>query len=138
MRYFVLFCIFFTFFFLEASLTSIPLVLLYFLVLSVIFRNERIIFFAFLAGFFLDSATVRPIGITSLFLMLFLFLVFVYERKFETASYQFIFFASFFGAFFYLLFTKQYFALPIALVSSILGIIFFACAKWLSLTQRSE
>lgn len=53
---------------------------------------------AFILGIILDLFYFRPVGITSIFLLIFLFAIFTYRRKFETDNLTFIFISSFIGS----------------------------------------
>lgn len=86
--------IFFLCFFLESVFTTLPLLFIAFLITSVIEKDYTIIFMALIFGLMLDMMTFRTIGATSLFLLIALFIVNLYERKFETSS---IYFVSAFG-----------------------------------------
>lgn len=79
---------------LEGSVTSLPLVLSALLVLAVNLRKQDVLLAAFLAGFFLDIMLVRPVGLTSIFYLCMLLLVFLYEKKYEIKS---LFFVVLFG-----------------------------------------
>jgi rod shape-determining protein MreD len=87
----------------ETSIIQLPLVLLVILSSAVIFRSDFIFFLAFLCGFLIDALLFRTLGVTSLFFLLFVFVIFLYEKRFELRSIQFIFVFSFFGAAVYLL-----------------------------------
>ena len=87
---------------LEASLTTIPFVFLSLLCLLVVSRGNWLFIFAFAFGLILDLVTFKTLGISSAFLVVFLFLVLLYQSKFEIATNAFVFFASFLGSFAYL------------------------------------
>ncbi len=53
---------------------------------------------AFIAGIFLDIFTLRQLGGTSIFLLTFVLLILLYQRKYEIYSYYFVTVASFIGA----------------------------------------
>ena len=90
---------------LEGTLTTLPLTLIFLLCLTVMKRHEWIFLVAFSAGIILDLLTFRSIGITSLFFVSFLFLILLYQRKYETATMQFVIIASFLGSTSFLVFT---------------------------------
>lgn len=86
---------------LEATLTMLPLTLVVLLLFAVTTQSSNTLLFAFIAGFMLDILLLRTIGATSLFFTLFFLLIFLYERKYEIATMQFILFSSFFGSVLY-------------------------------------
>ncbi|MBI2430574.1 MAG: hypothetical protein HYV39_01000 [Candidatus Levybacteria bacterium] len=87
---------------LEGSVTTLPLTFCLLLIFY-IFQKDAVIFpISLLAGILLDLLLVRSIGISSIFFILFLFIVFLYERKFEIETVPFVFFASFLGSLGYL------------------------------------
>ena len=89
--------------FLQSSVTTLPLFLLFFLLLYIYYRQEWVFFAACLAGILLDIFSVRIVGVSSIFFLCFLFCVFLYQRKFEIGSSFFVFLALFFGSVLYCL-----------------------------------
>jgi cell shape-determining protein MreD len=87
----------------EGVLTTLPLTLVFLLCLTVMKRQEWIFLLAFLAGMLLDIFTFRAVGMTSLFFVTYIFLLLIYQRKYETATMPFVVIASFFGSICYLL-----------------------------------
>lgn len=88
-------------FFMEATFLSLPLTLLVIFLWYVVNQEQRIFVWAFVFGFLLDVLLVGSIGLRSIFFVLFIVLLFFYERKFEIQTLPFIFFASFFGSLVY-------------------------------------
>jgi len=82
---------------LQGSLFSFPLVFVFLQNIAIKRKTEWIFPFAFILGVILDSFYLKTLGTTSLFLILFLFAVFTYERKFEIDNLTFIFISSFLG-----------------------------------------
>lgn len=88
---------------LEGAVTTLPLVLIVLLCLT-IYRRDGIVFpIAFAAGLILDIMTIRVLGASSIFFSLILFMILLYQRKYEINSYPFVTVSSFFGALGYLL-----------------------------------
>jgi len=56
---------------------------------------------AFLTGAVLDILLLNPLGKTSLFLVVFLFIILLYDKKFDIQTFPFVFLASFIGSFVY-------------------------------------
>lgn len=103
---------------LEGTVTTLPLTLIFLLCLTVMKRQEWIFFLAFVAGLVLDSFALRTLGVSSLFFVSFVFLIQLYQRKYETATMQFVVLASFFGSLWYLISTGSHAVLLQALLSS--------------------
>ncbi len=113
-------------FFLESSVTTLPLVFLTLLCLAVLTSKEWIFVVAFIAGVLLDALSFRALGQSSLYFILYIFLVFLYERKFEISTKYFIFIASFLGSFgFLIIFSYNNLVLQ-SLMSSIIGVLIFS------------
>ena len=112
--------------FLQSSVTTIPLFFLVLLSFFVLERKEWIFFLAFLGGIVLDVLSFRNIGESSIFFVLFLFLVSLYERKFETATVYFIFVSSLLGSILFLgLFYNTGSLILESIISSLLGVLIF-------------
>src|SRR5882724_4709879 len=83
---------------LEGTVTTLPLVLVFLLCITILKRDGVIFPIAFVAGLLLDLLTVQTVGEKSIFLIVFVFLVLLYQRKYEINSYPFVVFAAFFGS----------------------------------------
>ena len=88
---------------LEGSLTSLPLVLLSLLLFRVIMKGNNGFLLAFLAGIILDVFLLRPLGQTSVYFLVVLFIIGMYEKKFEVNSLPFLALATFVTAYLYLI-----------------------------------
>lgn len=88
--------------FLEGTMVALPLVLVCLLCFATVQKDASIFLLAFFAGLLLDILTLHPPGLSSLFFILILFLVFLYQRKYEINSYPFIILASFIGSWIFL------------------------------------
>lgn len=104
----------------EGTITTLPLVLLIILFLAVINRTNDVFAIAFFAGLFLDILTMGRIGFSSLFFVGFVFIIFLYQRKFEIETLYFIVIFSFLGSFIYLFLTDVRFVLIQSIFSTIL------------------
>lgn len=111
---------------LEASLTTIPFVFLILLVFMALSRANWLFILAFVFGILLDLVGFRTLGISSAFFLIILFLVLLYQSKFEIATNAFIVAASFFGTLGYLILVgfDQNLLLQ-AILSSIIGLLLF-------------
>lgn len=90
---------------LESTVTSLPLFLIAVLLSLILYssKHSNLVFvLAFLGGLILDASAVRYLGGASLFLTCLLFLVLMYERKYEINTIAFVMVSSFFGIFSYL------------------------------------
>ena len=87
---------------LEGTVTTIPLVFIFMLCLTVIKKAEWLFPLALFSGIILDILTVRTIGLTSAILIISIFLILLYERKYEIDTIPFVFFASFLGSFIFM------------------------------------
>jgi len=118
---------------LQASLTTIPLIFLCLLAFMALLRANWLFVLAFIFGILLDLVTFRALGASSIFLIVILFLVLLYQSKFEIATNAFIIVLSFLGSFGYLfLFGYHQDLLLQAILSSIIGLLMF------KLLQRSN
>lgn len=120
-----------------SGITTIPFSIGLLTVAAVLSKKSWVFFLALGLGLFLDLISIRPLGYTGLVLMIFVFIVFLYERKFETQTITFIFSAVFIGSLIYLkIFDYQQIFLQSA-INSLLAILFFKFL-WLKLGLRSE
>ena len=108
---------------LEGSLLSFPLVFVLLLTSAIKRRENWILPLAFAAGLILDSLYLRPLGVTSLFFLLFLFAIFTYGRKFEIDNLTFVFISSFLGSMIFLLVFGESQILLKSFLSSVLSLI---------------
>ena len=117
----------FLFFFilLESAIISSPIVLVFLLCLMVLEKRRYVFVIGFFAGLLLDMLLLRTLGSTAMFIVSALFLVMLYQRKFEIASFYFIAFACFIVAIAYAMFFGIANAILQATISLILAILFF-------------
>lgn len=109
----------------HATVVSVPIFLSVFIIYYIVTRKLSVFFLAFFVGIVLDIVLVRPLGITSIFLVLFLFFVILYEKKFEIDTPQFVFFGTFLGSVMYL-FAFWYSNIFLqAFVNALLGVSFY-------------
>jgi cell shape-determining protein MreD len=114
---------------LEGTVTTIPLVVVVLLCLTVMKRGGIVFLLAFFSGILLDIMTLHTLGQSSLFFTVMIFLVFLYQRKYEIHSYPFIVFSSFFGSLFFLLFFGYGSWFVQSLISAVIAVILFAITK---------
>lgn len=91
----------------EGAVTTLPFTLVFLLCLTVMKRQEWIFLLAFVSGMLLDVFSFRQAGLSSLFFVIYIFLILLYQRKYETATMPFVVIASFFGCLVYGMLTGQ-------------------------------
>lgn len=114
---------------LQSWILTLPLVLLVLIPIAVIYRNYYAFALAFIFGILLDILSFKTIGVTSIFFCVFIFLIFMYERKFEINTSYFVIFASFLGSFAFIIFYGYSNLILETLVSTIIGLILFQIFK---------
>lgn len=111
---------------LESSVTSIPLVLIAILIGAVTLKKNEMFLLAFLAGMLLDMLTLKTMGISSLFFVLYVFVIYLYRRKFEIENLNFVLAFSFIGSLLYLLFTGSGLSISQSIVATLIsGVSFY-------------
>lgn len=135
MKYFLFSGIVLLTLFFQASVTIVPIMLVLLLLLYIEYRSEEVFFIAFFLGLLLDMLVVRTIGVSSLFFLTFLFVVFLYQRKFEIGSPLFVFLALFLGSVMYCFIFGIKQAVLIGICLGILGEIVFILRKHLLLRR---
>lgn len=130
----ILLCIFI---FVEGTLTSLPLVLVCLLCLMIMKRDESVFILAMIAGLLLDILSLRPLGSTCLFFIIFVFLLLLYQRKYEIDSYPFVGFSAFCGTLLFLAIFGEGNIVLESLMSTCIGLVLFAGTR-LTIRQRKE
>ena len=134
--------LFFLFIFLAVlfvgTVTTFPLVLLLLLIFYILKRDLWIFFAAFIAGIFLDVISVKTLGESSIFFILFLLVIALYEGKFEIQTLPFVAIASFLGSLIYLFLFGYNFVLQQAIASAVLSAIFFKIIMRISKKKASN
>ncbi len=124
------------------TLTTIPFSIAVLVVCNVIFRKPWVFFAGLFLGLVLDLFSLRTLGQTPLMFTLFIFIVNLYERKFETQTLSFVFFTTFLGSFFYLWFFGYQMIFIQAFINALLSVLLFRVilskAKDLDSSLRSE
>jgi hypothetical protein len=110
---------------LEGTITALPLVLICLICMTIVLRDSSIFLLAFLAGILLDAFALRSLGGTSIFLLFMVFLILLYQRKYEINTYPFVLIASFVGSFLYLMIFGYNEALLFAFVSTVVAVLLF-------------
>lgn len=114
----------------ESTLTTIPLVFLILLCFTIIYKENWIFIYGFLFGFLFDLVSFKTIGLSSIYFISFIFLVLLYQRKFEITTYYFVIVASFLGSFGFLLLLGYNNSIIIqSLISSLFSFFIFITLK---------
>jgi cell shape-determining protein MreD len=124
--------------FVEGSLTTMPLTLIFLLCLTVMKRHEWILPLAFMSGIILDIFSFRPIGISSLFFITYIFLLLMYQRKYETATLPFVIIAAMMGSILYLIMNRESSILIQGIISTALAGVCFTLYRNFTHTHSSE
>ena len=112
--------------FLEVSLTTIPLILLVLLCLMVLLRENWLFLVAFIFGLLFDLLSFKTIGVSSAFLVLILFLVLLYQSKFEITTGYFVTIAAFVSSFLFLFLQGYTHAIILqSIFSAMIGLLLF-------------
>ncbi len=110
---------------LESSVISMPLLFNILLVWFILSKDTGVFFLAFVAGIVLDTLLVQKMGISSLYSIVAIFIVILYEKKFETQTVPFVVLSSFLGSLGYLLITHQQYIVQQAFLSALLSSVVF-------------
>jgi hypothetical protein len=120
-----------------SGITTIPFSIGLLAISAVLCQKSWVFFLALGLGLFLDLITLRVLGGSSLALVVFAFMVFLYKRKFETQTAIFVFLSTFLGSLIYLKIFDYQQILWQALINSLLTVIVFKLL-WLRLAPPSE
>lgn len=124
--------------FFECTITSLPLLLIILTVIVILRKDIWLSVFAFLGGLLIDVSAVRTMGISSIFLICWVFLILLYERKYEINKYPFVVISIFTGSLLYLFIKNSYSPVLQAVVSGVIGGIAFALLSLLNFRQKKE
>jgi len=108
-----------------SAVTTIPFSVSLLVVSTVIFKKSWVFFAGLAIGLLLDLANIRPLGYTSLAFTIFVLLIRLYERKFETQTGTFVFIATFLGSLFYLLLFSYSKAFMQSFANAVIGVLLF-------------
>lgn len=106
---------------LEGMITTLPVTLIALIILLLQKREYWIFFLAFGSGLLLDLFTLQSLGLTSIFFVIFLFALLLYERKYEIQTLPFVVVSSFFGSLMYLLIMRSDMVFWQSFMSSVIG-----------------
>jgi hypothetical protein len=92
---------------------------------TVLFRKSWTFFLALGLGLFFDLNAIRSLGYSSMILTIFVLLLFLYERKFETRTTAFVFLSTFLGSAIYLMMFRYNNVLIQALAVAVISVFLF-------------
>jgi hypothetical protein len=110
---------------LTSGISTIPFAIGLLVISTVLSKKSWVFFLALGLGLFLDLITIRSLGYASLAFTIFVFTLFLYERKFETQTTAFVFFSAFLGSAIYLIIFRNQSIFLQSLVSSLLTTLIF-------------
>ncbi len=119
------------------TIITVPIVLAVLLMLYIFYQESWVFLAAFVSGIFLDVITLRTLGESSIFLVVFLFVVALYERKFEVRTLPFVFFASFFGSVLFLWMFGHRFMVE-SVVSAVISVFLFGIFQTFSQKKKTS
>ena len=108
-----------------SGITTIPFSVGLLVLSAVLFKKSWMFFLAFGLGLFLDLISIRVLGSSSLVLAIFVFILFLYERKFEIQTVAFVFISTFLGSIFYLWSFEYQMVFLQAFINALLTAMFF-------------
>lgn len=123
---------------LEGTVTNLPLVFVCLVILTIAMRSLSLFVMAFVTGLLLDAFALRPIGLSSIFLLISIFLMLLYQRKYEINSYPFVMLATFVGSLIYLLVFGYTNAFGLSFASAIVGLLLFMTFRIGNLNAQNE
>ena len=113
----------------ESTITTVPLVLTVLTVYVILKKQTRFFYAGFAGGIILDSLTVRVLGSSSAFFVIWLYLILLYDRKYEIRTLMFVFVSIFFGSVIFLYLFKYNYIFLNALAGSATGMVLFLVLK---------
>ncbi|HVF69868.1 MAG TPA: hypothetical protein VNA13_04880 [Xanthomonadales bacterium] len=135
---FIFFAILAVFTLLEGTVTTIPLVFISLLCSLIVIRKRGVFYTAFFAGLLLDLLTVRAIGSTFLFLLLFFYVMLLYRKKYEIVSFPFIIVSTFIGGYLYLLIFAGVGSMALSAICSIIAVVLFILLSLVNGAQKQS
>ncbi len=113
----------------EGTVTTLPLVLIVLLCLTISRRDAIVFPVAFFVGIILDILTVQTIGVSSLFFTVILFMILLYQHKYEINTYPFVAAAAFLGSLGFLLLLGRGNFLLDSIINMFVALLFFASLR---------
>lgn len=120
------------------GITTIPFSVGLLAVSAVVFKKSWVFFWALGLGIFADLILIRPLGYTGLALTIFVFLIRLYERKFETQTAAFVFFSTILGSLAYLMIFGYNNVLLQSFTNALIAILLFKILHFGKLRTKSD
>ena len=115
---------------LQVAISSTPIFIPIILVYFIFSKNPISFAIAFLTGIFIDSFLLNPIGISSLYFCLLLFVVSLYSKKFEIQTPLFILLSTFLGSAIYVVILSGSLPFIKAFICTFIALIFYYLISW--------
>lgn len=96
--YYIIGSLLFILFVSEVTILQIPFSVIILLLFFVTTKSQRVFFYSFILGIILDVLLMRNVGVSSLFLVSFLFFISLYDKKYEINTGFFVLVAGFIGS----------------------------------------
>ena len=120
----------------ESTLIQIPLTLMGLIVFFIVKKHEDLFVIAFFLGLILDIMSFRQVGISSIFFVCILFLISLYERKYEIKTLPFVIISSAIGSLVYLLIDRAQHIFLLVCANVFLALVCFFIATRLIHTDK--
>lgn len=109
----------------EVTFTTIPFLLIFLNLYTVIYKKGQVFLYAFIFGILFDILAIKTVGVSSLLFILFLFFVLLYQQKFEIETPFFVAISTFLGSLVYLFFIFSKLMVFESLAAAIISVIVF-------------
>lgn len=123
---------------LESSVTTASLIIPIIVVATVLLRDSVVFLLAFIFGILLDILGFKMVGVTSLFLTFLVFLILMYEKKFEIQTPSFIIFSTFLSSFIFLIIFQRGNLIFQSIFSTLIAYILFEVLRRVSFKKHED
>jgi len=130
--------LFIIFLLLECFVVNLPLVLINIIALTVIRKDYSMFLVGLVLGILLDILTFRIVGVSSLFFITLIFLIHLYEKKFEITTNYFVILVCFVGSFAFIFIHHLHNLFFSSVISIFLGLLLFNIYKKIYVIKKEE
>lgn len=123
---------------LESSVTTVSLLIPIIVVATVLLKDSVVFLLAFIFGILLDILAFKMVGVSSMFLTFLVFLILMYERKFEIQTPSFIIFSTFISSFIFLLIFQRGNVIFQSIISTLIGFILFEALRRVNFQKHKD
>lgn len=123
---------------LESSVTTVSLLIPIIVVATVLLKDSVVFLLAFIFGILLDILAFKMVGVSSMFLTFLVFLILMYERKFEIQTPSFIIFSTFISSFIFLLIFQRGNVFFQSIISTLIGFILFEALRRVNFQKHKD